>query len=110
MAKPATAAASSIVAAPAQRIPEGHDKSSRTIQYRSNRILTALPANEFRRLAPHLTEIELNFKRPLYKPGEAIRHVCFPDSGVCSVLAIMGSGSTAEVGTIGNEGVAGVAL
>jgi CRP-like cAMP-binding protein len=104
MAKIATAAA------PRLQPPERDDDSIRTIQYRSNRILAALPPNEFRRLAPHLTDTELIFRQPLYKPGEPIRHVCFPDSGVCSVMAIMGSGSTAEVATIGNEGVTGVAL
>jgi CRP-like cAMP-binding protein len=75
-----------------------------------NRILAALPAMEFQRLAPHLTETPLAFKQSLSEPDRPITHVCFPDVGVCSVMSVMQSGATAEVGTIGNEGMTGLAL
>jgi CRP-like cAMP-binding protein len=87
-----------------------HVSRGRKIQHPQNRILSALPADEFRRLAPHLTNTTLAFKRSLSKPGQPITHVCFPDSGVCSVMAVTHSGAAAEVGTVGNEGVTGVAL
>jgi len=64
----------------------------------------------FRRLAPHLTEAPLTLKQSLSKADRPIRHVCFPDSGVCSVMSVMQSGKTAEVGTVGNEGVTGLAV
>jgi CRP-like cAMP-binding protein len=79
-------------------------------QARENRILAALPRNELQRLAPHLTETPLAFKQSLSKPDRPITQVCFPDVGVCSVMSVMQSGATAEVGTIGNEGMTGLAL
>ena len=87
-----------------------HVSRGATIQYPGNRILAALPDNEFRRLAPHLTLVPLTYKLSMSKPGRPIRQVCFPDSGVCSVMSVMQSGAAAEVGTVGNEGVTGLAL
>ena len=81
-----------------------------SFQARHNRILSALPSEEFRRIAPHLTETPLTFKQTLFKADQPITRVCFPDVGVCSVMSVMLSGATAEVGTIGNEGMAGLAL
>jgi CRP-like cAMP-binding protein len=75
-----------------------------------NRILAALPPKERQRLAPHLTETPLAFKQSLSKADRPITQVYFPDVGVCSVMSVMQSGATAEVGTIGNEGMTGVAL
>jgi CRP-like cAMP-binding protein len=87
-----------------------HNSRGHRIQYRQNRILAALPPDEFLRLVPHLTQSPLPYKRVLYKADQPITEVCFPDSGVCSVMSVMDTGATAEVGTIGNEGVTGVAL
>ena len=61
-------------------------------------------------LAPQLTEKPLTFKRSLSKAGKPITQVCFPDSGVCSIMSVMRGGAVAEVGTVGNEGVTGLAL
>jgi CRP-like cAMP-binding protein len=79
-------------------------------QVHRNRILAALPPGEFRRLAPHLTDTPLTLKRSLSKPDQPVKQVCFPDRGVCSLLTVMRSGAVAEVGTIGNEGLTGLAL
>jgi CRP-like cAMP-binding protein len=87
-----------------------HISRGKTIQYPQNRILSALPAEELRRLAPHLTEKPLTFKQSLSKADQPITQVCFPDSGVCSVMSVMRGGAAAEVGTVGNEGVTGLAL
>lgn len=87
-----------------------HVSRGKIIQHARNRLLSALPPEEFGRLAPHLTEKPLTFKQSLSKPHEPITHVCFPDSGVCSVMSVMRSGAAAEVGTVGNEGVTGLAL
>jgi len=79
-------------------------------QARHNRILSALPPDEFQRLAQHLVETPLAFRQRLFKADERITQVCFPDIGVCSVMSVMKTGATAEVGTIGNEGMTGLAL
>ena len=95
---------------PASTLDRSHASHGRTIQYQQNRILSALPPDEFERLAPHLQQTTLTFKRSLYKGNQPIKQVCFPDSGVCSVMSVMRTGRTAEVGTVGNEGMTGVAL
>lgn len=87
-----------------------HVSRGKTIQYLQNRILSALPLEEFQRLSPHLTKRPLKFRQSLSKPSAPITQVCFRDSGVCSVMSVMRSGAAAEVGTVGNEGVTGLAL
>ena len=87
-----------------------HVSRGKTIQHRQNRLLSALPPEELGRLARHLSEESLTFKQSLSKADEPIMQVCFPDSGVCSVMSVMRSGAAAEVGTVGNEGVTGIAI
>src|SRR5689334_18012651 len=84
-----------------------HVEQGRTIQFQTNRILAALSPDDLHRLAPHLTDTPLTFRRSLSAPGQKIAHVCFPDSGVCSVMSLMESGKAAEVATVGNEGMTG---
>jgi CRP-like cAMP-binding protein len=73
-----------------------------------NRILAALPPAEFRRLAPHLTTIPVRTKQVLYKQGERIQHVYFPNGGVISITAVLADGMTVEAATVGDEGMLGV--
>ena len=75
-----------------------------------NRLLAALPPEEYRRLLPHLESVPLPFMEVLYEGGELIRHVHFPDDGLISLLVVMGDGTVREIGVIGNEGVLGIAL
>jgi CRP-like cAMP-binding protein len=72
-----------------------------------NRVLAALPAQDLKRLLPHLTPVSLQNKQVLYEAGGAISEVYFPRSGVVSWLAFMQSGASFEVATIGSEGVVG---
>lgn len=51
---------------PASTLDRSHASHGRTIQYQQNRILSALPPDEFERLAPHLQQTTLTFKRSLY--------------------------------------------
>lgn len=46
----------------------------------------------------------------LYQPGELIRYVYFPLSGVVSLLTILADGTETEVGIVGNEGIAGISV
>lgn len=92
------------------RLSDGRPGKRHAHQHPANRLLAALPADEFARLASHLHEIPLDLGRTLFKADEPIRHICFPDAGVCSVMAAMRTGATVEVGTIGNEGMTGLAL
>jgi hypothetical protein len=48
-----------------------------------NRLLAGLPAEEFRRIAPDLHTIPLTARQILFKRGEPIRYVYFPN-GACA--------------------------
>jgi CRP-like cAMP-binding protein len=75
-----------------------------------NRLLAALPAKEYQRLLPNLEEVALDFNTDIYKLGETISHVYFPNSGIISLLAAVDASSTLEVGLVGSEGMAGLPL
>jgi len=49
----------------------GHVSHGRTIQYQTNRILAALPREDFKRLAPHLTAGRLPYKLSITPPTNA---------------------------------------
>ena len=75
---------------------------------KSNRLLGALPAEEFERLRPHLETVTLEVKDFLYERDEPIEYVYFPIDCVTSVMATMKDGRMVEVGTIGKEGMDGL--
>jgi CRP-like cAMP-binding protein len=56
-----------------------------------------------------LTEVPLPQHQRLESPGALPTHVYFPWSGVCSLTMTMADGRMIEVGTIGNEGLVGIA-
>ena len=76
----------------------------------ANRLLAALPRNEYQQLLPELTKVTLTFADILYQPGDRIRHVYFPENSIVSLLAEVGGRSTLEVGIVGNEGMAGLSV
>jgi len=55
-----------------------------------------------------LEEIPLTFAKTFYVPGDIIRHVYFPNSGIISLLSAVEERSLVEVGIVGNEGFVGV--
>jgi len=73
-----------------------------------NRLLAALPQEEYKRLLPHMEAVYMAFKQVLYDVNEPIEYVYFPENGVVSLLTIMENGSAVEVATIGNEGMVGL--
>ena len=73
-----------------------------------NRLLAALPAEEYERLLPHLEEVRLNLGDVISRPGEKIEYVYFPKRSTISVCAIMEDGTQIEVGVVGNEGMFGL--
>jgi len=73
-----------------------------------NRVLQLLPRSDFDELNPHLETVTLEYRQPLCEANEPVRNVYFPVTGVVSLVNIMANGAAAEVGTIGNEGLAGL--
>jgi CRP-like cAMP-binding protein len=75
-----------------------------------NRILAALPVQEYERLAEHLTPVSLPLGETLYKPEERIADVYFVSTGVVSLVANMKDGKSVEVGLVGNDGMVGLSV
>jgi len=67
----------------------------------TNRLLAALPKKEYQRLLPELERVEMPFAEVLYKPGERIRHVYFPNGAIVSLLTEVTAHSPPEVGLYG---------
>ena len=77
-------------------------------QSQRNRLLDMMPAADLEQLMPHLREVTLHYKMSLYEADRPIKYVYFPVQGVASLVSTMSDGSSAEIGTIGNEGIVGV--
>lgn len=75
-----------------------------------NRLLAALPTEEYQRLVPHLELVPLKFQQILYEPGEPIAYVYFPHRAIVSLLSTMEDGTTVEVGLVGIDGMVGTAV
>src|SRR5436309_12596417 len=73
-----------------------------------NRLLAALPAEDFRRILPDLETIPLTAKQVLFKRGDPIRYVFFTNEGVCSVTSMMKNGAAVEVAWLAMKGWSGL--
>jgi len=74
----------------------------------ANKLLAALPNDEYARIAGNLATTPLKLKRLLHKPGEPIDTVYFPGGGFVSMVTVLKDGSMVEVATIGREGMLGM--
>ncbi|WP_342154810.1 Crp/Fnr family transcriptional regulator [Methylorubrum sp. SB2] len=74
-----------------------------------NRLLAAVTAEDFSRLAPHLERVPLAFRQVLIEADRPIPHAFFPEEGLVSLIADTGEGRV-EVGLTGFEGLVGVPL
>ena len=74
----------------------------------ANRILAALPDDEFEQLRPKLREVSFQIGEIVYQAEEEIESVFFINRGIISWLATLEDGNTVEAGVIGPEGLAGV--
>lgn len=77
-------------------------------QQNQNRILDALPTEEYQRLVPYLELVSLPIHKVVYEPGEPITHVYFPYKALVSLVSNMEDGSVVEVGLVGSEGMVGI--
>jgi CRP-like cAMP-binding protein len=75
---------------------------------RGNRLLAAIPQRELKRLLPHFEDVTVCPKEIVYRPGEPIRRVYFPHSGVFSVSRPLPDGSMVEAAAVGTEGFLGI--
>jgi CRP-like cAMP-binding protein len=73
-----------------------------------NRLLAALPKNEYDRLLAQTQDVSVGVRDVLYRANGPIEFVYFPRSGVMSMVVVMDDGGSVEVGMVGNEGLVGV--
>src|SRR5687767_3014269 len=75
-----------------------------------NRLLQLLPAAERARLMRSLERVKTTHGDVVFDRNQRIKTVDFRLIGVISVVVVMEQGGIADVGTVGNEGMAGVPL
>jgi CRP-like cAMP-binding protein len=80
---------------------------SPTSGHLDNKLLSALPRNQFNLLAPHLSITTLPQGAVVYETGDEVDQIYFPHNGMFSLLAVMRDGKAIETATVGREGVIG---
>lgn len=78
--------------------------------YSENRLLAALPVEDYVAFAPHLEAVSLSTKQVLLRPDEDPQHVYFPTSCVVSLLTGLNDGTVMDVGLVGREGIVGISV
>ena len=73
-----------------------------------NRILRALPPEEYAWVAERLDTVDIALDDVLAEPERPWQHVYFPETAIASVVNELESGGIIEAGTIGREGMAGL--
>ena len=79
-------------------------------QIRTNRLLSLLSDHDYEQLRPHLSPVAFEYKKSLYEASRPIEQVYFPVEGVASLVITTADGASAEVGTIGSEGMVGLPI
>jgi CRP-like cAMP-binding protein len=72
-----------------------------------NRLLAALPPQDFALFRPHLETIELVQEAILVAAGDPLTRVFFPHNGVISLVVSLAGGGMVEVAMIGHDSVFG---
>jgi CRP-like cAMP-binding protein len=70
----------------------------------ANRILARLDDDGYKRLIPHLELIPIKAKQVLYRAGQQIDYVYFPENAVVCLLTVMQNGQSIESADVGREG------
>jgi CRP-like cAMP-binding protein len=73
----------------------------------ANRILGALPDQDFERMLPGLEPVSLNAFKSVDDTLEETRYVYFPEDAVVSHLTVFSDGNAVEVALTGREGMVG---
>src|ERR1700738_744769 len=75
-----------------------------------NKVLLAMPENEYELMRPDLTYIDLPHHLSLHESTQKIEFVYFPNRGMVSQVVVTKDGRTVEVGVVGSEGYVGAGL
>lgn len=77
---------------------------------KQNRILAALPAQDYERLLPHLELVEMPLGWTLSASGDHVNFLHFPIAGVVSLIYTLEDGSSSETALVGREGLVGISI
>ena len=75
-----------------------------------NKVLLAMPDNEYNLMRPDLTYVDLPHHLSLHESTQNIEFVYFPNRGMVSQVVATKDGRTVEVGVVGKEGYVGAGL
>ncbi len=75
-----------------------------------NRILLALPDDEYDALLPHLEFVELRLHQSLHESPDGLEYGYFLSFGLTSLVIVTNDGRTVEVGIVGREGFVGTPI
>jgi CRP-like cAMP-binding protein len=70
--------------------------------------LRSLPAQDLRRLVPHLALREFPREEVIHQEGDMIESVIFPHGSTVSLTSLFSDGTMVESATVGSEGYVGV--
>ena len=73
-----------------------------------NRLLSALPEDEYKRLEPYLTSVSLPLGTVFYEAYEQIETIYFPNTSLISLVNTLETGATTEISLIGGTGLVGL--
>jgi CRP-like cAMP-binding protein len=85
-------------------------KSASRADPRQNRLLAALPEDDYQALAPQLEATPMPLGLAVYESGGPQGYVYFPTDSVVSLLYVLENGASTEIAVTGNEGVVGISL
>jgi CRP-like cAMP-binding protein len=75
-----------------------------------NRLLAALPHDVLLSLRPHLKPVSLSRGRVFCEADEPVGRAYFVEVGAVSLVTVLEDGTTAEMATVGREGMVGIGI
>jgi CRP-like cAMP-binding protein len=75
-----------------------------------NQLIAALPAAVFERLRGSFEWVPMMLGQVLYEPGIQMQHAYFPTTAVVSLHYVTVTGASAQIASVGQEGMVGIAL
>ena len=75
-----------------------------------NQLLNSLPADEYSKLCSDLEPVKMKRGDVVYKAGERIKYVYFPENCILSMITIFEDGTSVESGIVGREGMTGAGI
>src|SRR6202047_986153 len=92
------------------RVAEAGERTNIDGKHVSNKVLLAMPDNEFELMRAELTYMDLPSHLSLHEPTQSIDFVYFPNRGMVSQVVVTKDGRTVEVGVVGKECYVGAGL